>query len=239
MAWIYPDLRYYYDWYDVPPPAMPPKPTDGWIKSAVVDQLRANPFTKDAELLVDVKRGVVILQGVVASRLAKRAAGDDAWDTPGVTDVSNQLEVAEGATSEAEPERVAEVMTPDVVALEKSSTLQTAAQAMRDEDVGTVVVTEGGHVTGLVSDRDIVVRAAAAGRDMSATTLGSIESKDVKTVAPQDPVERAVGVMRDHAIRRVVVVDEDDKPVGVVSIGDLAKHRDPGSVLADISSAPS
>jgi CBS domain-containing protein len=58
-------------------------------------------------------------------------------------------------------------------------------------------------------------------------------------VAPQDPLERAVGVMRDHAIRRVVVVDEDDKPVGVVSIGDLAKHRDRGSVLADISSAPS
>jgi CBS domain-containing protein len=237
MAWIYPDLRYYYDWYEVPPPTMPPKPTDGWIKSAVVDQLRVNPFTKDEELRVDVKRGVVILQGAVGSRLAKRAAGDDAWDTPGVTDVSNQLEVAEPAATDAEPERVSEVMSAEVVALEAGSTVQTAAAVMRDEDVGTVVVTDGGHVVGVVTDRDIVVRAVATGRDMSATSLGSIETEQVRTVAPQDPVERAIGVMREHAIRRVVVVD-DDKPVGVISIGDLARHRDPGSVLADISSAP-
>ena len=90
MYWIYPDARYYYPWYD----EMPHTPTDGEIKAAVVDQLRVNRFTKDEDLKVDVKQGVVILGGTVRTALAKRAAGDDAWDTPGVVDVSNQLVVA-------------------------------------------------------------------------------------------------------------------------------------------------
>ena len=94
--WIYPDSRYYYEWYSSPPPGEPP--TDGDIKAMVVDRLRVNPATKDDEIRVDVKRNVVILTGDVASSLAKRAAGDDAWDTPGVVDVSNQLGVAGHAT---------------------------------------------------------------------------------------------------------------------------------------------
>ena len=90
--WAYPADRYYYDWYG--PDSFPPqKPTDGEIKSMVVDQLRANSHTKGDEITVDVKRNVVILTGEVSSSLAKRAAGDDAWDTPGVADVSNQLTV--------------------------------------------------------------------------------------------------------------------------------------------------
>lgn len=87
--WMYPASRYYYGWYDAPP--MPP--TDGDIKSMVVDRLRENSYTKDFDLQVDVKQGVVILGGNVGSTLAKRAAGDDSWDTPGVVDVSNQLSV--------------------------------------------------------------------------------------------------------------------------------------------------
>jgi osmotically-inducible protein OsmY len=88
--WMYPDARYYYQWYDEPRR----EPTDGEIKSMVVDQLRVNRYTKDDDLRVDVKQGVVILGGTVRSSLAKRAAGDDAWDTPGVVDVSNQLVVS-------------------------------------------------------------------------------------------------------------------------------------------------
>lgn len=89
MFWMYPPARYYYPWYDAPPPA----PTDGDIKSMVVDRLRENEYTKAHDLQVDVKQGVVVLGGEVSSSLAKRAAGDDAWDTPGVVDVSNQLAV--------------------------------------------------------------------------------------------------------------------------------------------------
>jgi osmotically-inducible protein OsmY len=85
-AWTYPGDRYYYGWYDTEPVR-----TDGDIKSIVVDRLRQNPCTKDDDITVDVKRDVVILTGEVGSTRAKRAAGDDAWDTAGVVDVSNQL----------------------------------------------------------------------------------------------------------------------------------------------------
>jgi hypothetical protein len=70
MAWIYPDARYYYDWYETPRAGPSTKPTDGSIKAAVVDRLRANPHTADEDLKVDVKRGVVILHGVVGSRVS-------------------------------------------------------------------------------------------------------------------------------------------------------------------------
>lgn len=89
MFWTYPPSRYYYGWYDSPPPP----PTDGEIKSTIVDRLRDNPFTEPFDIKVDVKQSVVVLGGEVGSTIAKRAAGDDAWDTPGVVDVSNQLEV--------------------------------------------------------------------------------------------------------------------------------------------------
>lgn len=88
VPWVYPDNRYYYGWYGQP---WPIEPSDGDIKAVVVDRLRENPLTRDHDLKVDVKQGVVVLGGEVASWLAKRAAGDDAWDTPGVVDVSNQL----------------------------------------------------------------------------------------------------------------------------------------------------
>lgn len=84
--WTYPDDRYYYDWYDSNPVL-----TDGDIKSILVARLRENPCTRDDDIRVDVKRDVVILTGEVSSTKTKRAAGDDAWDTAGVVDVSNQL----------------------------------------------------------------------------------------------------------------------------------------------------
>ena len=89
--WQYPGDRYYYGWYDQQQQS---QPTDGEIKSNVVDRLRENLHTKDHDLVVDVKKGVVVLTGEVSSSVAKRAAGDDCWDTPGVVDVSNQLSVS-------------------------------------------------------------------------------------------------------------------------------------------------
>lgn len=87
--WTYPQDRYYYGWYDVEPPVI----TDRDIKAEVVDRLRANPYTEDDDITVDVEHDVVILTGEVSSSRAKRAAGDDAWDVAGVVDVSNQLRV--------------------------------------------------------------------------------------------------------------------------------------------------
>jgi osmotically-inducible protein OsmY len=86
--WIHPESRYYYPWYD----KMPAKEmTDAEIKDYLVERLHLDPATADETIRVDVKRSVVILTGAVSSALAKRAAGDDAWDTSGVVDVSNQL----------------------------------------------------------------------------------------------------------------------------------------------------
>ena len=238
MAFIYPESRYYYDWYgaESPPMQLQPPPMDSSIKAAVVDRLRNNLFTKDCELRVDVKRGVVILAGVVDSRLAKRSAGDDCWDTLGVTDVSNQLEVAE-VPPDLGPQPISDIMTIGVVALEAEAPLQAAAAVMRDSDVGSVVEMAHGNVIGIVTDRDIVVRAVAEGRDVKGATVGDIATDRVITMGPDDPVELAARLMREHAVRRIVVVD-DDVPVGVVSMGDMARRRDPGSVLAEVVSAP-
>jgi osmotically-inducible protein OsmY len=94
----YPSERYYDGWYgDQQQAAQASPPTDGQIKSDVVDRLRQNVHTKDHTLDVNVQSGVVVLTGDVSTALAKRAAGDDCWDTPGVVDVSNQLRVVRGS----------------------------------------------------------------------------------------------------------------------------------------------
>lgn len=90
LPWTYPDERYYYDWDEFDLRSVL---TDGDLKSMIVDRLRDNPHTKDEDIGVDVEHNVVILTGWVRSPRAKRAAGDDAWDTHGVVDVSNQLTV--------------------------------------------------------------------------------------------------------------------------------------------------
>ena len=128
-------------------------------------------------------------------------------------------------------------MTTGVVTLEDHASLQAAAAVMRDSDVGSVVVMDKGEVSGIVTDRDLVVRAAADGCDLTATTLDTVSTDSVFVVGPDDPVEEALRLMREHAVRRVVVVD-DEVPVGVLSIGDMARRRDPGSVLADVVAAP-
>ena len=135
-------------------------------------------------------------------------------------------------------ERIQDVMTTNPETLPESTTVREAAEAMRANDIGDVVVVDdNGKLSGILTDRDIVVRVVAEGRDPRATRIGDIASRDLTAVSPDDPVDRAVQLMRDKAIRRLPAVDKG-KPVGIVSIGDLALDRDPGSALADISAAP-
>lgn len=91
--WTYPEERYYYSWWGANVETPPTSDRD--IKKLVVERLKTNGRTKDEDIRVDVKQHVVVLGGDVSSWLAKRAAGDDAWDTPGVVDVSNQIRVVE------------------------------------------------------------------------------------------------------------------------------------------------
>ncbi len=132
---------------------------------------------------------------------------------------------------------VRDLMTPDPIVLKDTDTIREAGLAMRSSDVGDVLVIRGGGVFGIVTDRDIVVRTVAEGRDPNRAMLGEICSRRLVHVAPEEPIERALDLMREHAVRRLPVVD-DGAPVGIVSIGDLASYRDPESALAAISEAP-
>lgn len=134
------------------------------------------------------------------------------------------------------PQTVREVMTAKPVALQAGTTLAEAAQAMRDHDIGDVVVLKDEAVCGIVTDRDIAVRAVAEGRDPANSILAEICSQRMITISPEEPVDRAITLMRQHAVRRLPVV-EDGRPVGIVSLGDLAVERDPESVLGQISAA--
>ena len=132
---------------------------------------------------------------------------------------------------------IRDVMTPEPISIPATSSVAEAARAMRDADIGDVIVLKDGQVCGILTDRDIVVRGVAEGRDLAATKVGDICSQQLTSVSPTDEVEQAVLLMRDKAVRRLPVV-EDGKPVGVVSIGDLAIERDPHSALGTISAAP-
>ncbi len=131
---------------------------------------------------------------------------------------------------------VRDVMTAGVVAVRPDASLVEAAQLMRAQDIGDVLVADGQRIVGVLTDRDITVRAVAEGTDPLTVSVQSVCTPDPWMVAPQDPVSAAVALMRQHAVRRLPVV-EDGLPVGMVSLGDLAEAQDPDSALADISRA--
>jgi CBS domain-containing protein len=135
-------------------------------------------------------------------------------------------------------ERVRDVMTVSTTRLPADQTVTAAARLMEAENVGDVIVTGvSDDIRGVVTDRDIAVRAVARGLDPKTTSLGDICSTDLVTVGSDTKLEEAARVMAERAVRRLPVVD-DGKLVGVVSLGDLAERRDPESVLGGISSAP-
>ena len=131
---------------------------------------------------------------------------------------------------------VAEVMTPTPVTLSADASVIEAAMAMRDQDIGDVIVCDDDMLCGIVTDRDLVVRALADRLDPQDVRLGEICSSDLTTVRPDTTLEHAITVMREKALRRLPVAD-GATVVGVVTLGDLAAIRDPHSVLADISAA--
>jgi CBS domain-containing protein len=132
--------------------------------------------------------------------------------------------------------KVRDIMTGSPTSVSPELDLVTVARAMRDEDIGAVLVAEGDHLQGVVTDRDLVIRGLAAGGDPATAKIGGIASSVTATVGPDDSLDRAAQIMRERAVRRLPVI-EDGRPVGIVSIGDLAMERDSDSALADISAA--
>lgn len=134
------------------------------------------------------------------------------------------------------PLTVRDVMTPDPVTLKAEAPVVEAAKRMKERDIGAVIVLDGDEVCGVVTDRDLVVRVIADGRDPSGVRLHDVCSRELASVSPDDDLTRAGKLMRERAVRRLPVV-ENGRPVGILSMGDLAVERDPDSPLADISAA--
>ncbi|MGP4012386.1 CBS domain-containing protein [Streptomyces sp. 4N124] len=134
--------------------------------------------------------------------------------------------------------QIRDVMSPGAAAVEPMTTVARAARLMREQNVGDVLVAYDCDLFGVLTDRDIVVRTLAEGRDPDATAVGSVCTRPpVVTLTPDDTTDRAAELMREHAVRRLPVVERGGCPVGVVSLGDLATVDDPRSALADISRA--
>jgi len=132
---------------------------------------------------------------------------------------------------------IRDVMSPIPQALTVDAMISDAAELMRREDIGDVIVLEEDRLYGILTDRDIVVRVVADGRDPALTRVGDVCSRELATVAPDGSVGEALRLMRAKAIRRLPVVDADEV-VGILTIGDIAVQRDSRTALADISAAP-
>lgn len=134
--------------------------------------------------------------------------------------------------------RISEIMTKDVTTVSPDTDLITVAKHMKDLDVGVVPVTEGKRLVGLITDRDIVVRALASGANVQGATVRDYMSSNPSTVAPEDTVQHAAQIMTNEQIRRLPVVDNGTL-VGIVSIGDVAvdanRDRLTGAALEGIS----
>lgn len=118
-------------------------------------------------------------------------------------------------------QKISEVMSSDVQTISPDATIEEAAQEMRDGDFGLVPVAEDEELLGVITDRDIAIRAVAGGKDPS-TLVREIMSEEVVWASEDDSVEDAARIMSDHQIRRLPVVDAEQHLVGIVSLGDFA-----------------
>ena len=134
-----------------------------------------------------------------------------------------------------------EIMTEGAEYVEPTATLREVAERLRELDVGALPVCTDGHLNGMVTDRDIVIRAVAEGKDPATCTVGDIvASTDVVTIGADDSVEEALQTMKDHAVRRLPVIDGTDL-VGIVSQADVALNYPDdrvGGLVEAISAAP-
>jgi len=118
-------------------------------------------------------------------------------------------------------QKISDVMSSDVQTISPDATIEEAAQEMRDGDFGLVPVAEDEELLGVITDRDIAIRAVAEGKDPS-TLVREIMSEEVVWASEDDSVEDAARIMSDHQIRRLPVVDAEQHLVGIVSLGDFA-----------------
>jgi CBS domain-containing protein len=188
--------------------------------------LLSNLISFGAGYAVGAQKGYEPIKQV--SRRAKSTISDRMpWMASSTSDQGAVVDVRE----------VREVMTPGPRTIEASALLPEAARLMRDHGIGDVIVTEAGRPTGIVTDRDIAVHGVAAGTDPSGVRVRDLVEGDLITIAPTETIQEAMRQMQQHDIRRLPVV-ENDRVIGIVSLGDLSRLPGARAVLADVSNAP-
>lgn len=135
------------------------------------------------------------------------------------------------------PKTIGDVMTPNPHAVTPTATVREAAQSMREHDVGVLPVVADGDVRGVVTDRDIVCRVVASGDDVAATPVERAMTPERVTCREKTSIEEAAELMKKNQIRRLMVLDDAGKCVGIASLGDLATHGvgASGAVLQGVS----
>ena len=134
-----------------------------------------------------------------------------------------------------------EIMNAKVECIQKDLTVQEAAQKMKMLDVGMVPVYNGDRLVGMITDRDIAIRSVAEGRDPGKTSVNTVMTPKVVYCYENQTTDDAAKVMEEQQIRRLIVLDRDQRLVGIVSLGDLATHSSSkqvaGEALGEISQA--
>jgi CBS domain-containing protein len=133
---------------------------------------------------------------------------------------------------------IRDTMTPNPRAIETSTPVAEAARLMSSDDVGALPIVEGDRLVGMLTDRDITLRVVAEGKDPQATTAGDVASREIVSVDPQQNLDEALRLMAQHQVRRLPVVEEDGRLVGIVAQADVAatgQDAKVGQVVEEIS----
>jgi CBS domain-containing protein len=133
---------------------------------------------------------------------------------------------------------IKDAMTANPCSIDAEKPVSYAAKMMRDENVGLAPIVEGDKLVGTLTDRDIATRVVAEGKDPEATKAGEVASRDVVTVKPEADLDSALQLMAQHQVRRLPVVEDGGRLVGVVAQADVAQHADAsetGRMVEEIS----
>jgi CBS domain-containing protein len=137
--------------------------------------------------------------------------------------------------------KVREVMTDRPRCVTPETPISEAARLMKSDDVGSLPILEGERLTGIVTDRDIVLQAIAEEKDPRGMPVREVASRDLVTIGPEEDLSEALKLMASHQVRRIPVVDEDSRLVGILAQADIArevKDKDSGQMLEGISQSP-
>jgi len=224
--------------------------SDERINEDVCERLMGEAGVDPSDVSVHVAQGVVTLTGTVPNRQMKYRIEELADRCPGVKDVDNQVRVNRGeglfGTSGSRREsgrgsllgrlfgfssgtRIADVMTRNPQVVSPDEMVSKAARMMKEHDVGAIPVCDGKRLVGMVTDRDITIRAVAEGKPVDQAKIRDAMTSKVHWCYEDDEVEDVLEKMGDLQVRRIPVVDRDKHLVGIVALGDLSRH-DAGDV---------